>query len=126
MWREAAFLVIGCVLFISMGLSDEVQRRIGIQSKFLSCPKCLCFWSTLLLLLISGCELITAVCASFLFSYVAMWADLGLSMLNKKYNELYEQISDTEAAKTKPGKKRNNAKAGASRPGMSEVRRNHK
>ena len=55
-----------------------------------------------------------------------MWADLGLSMLNKKYNELYKQISNTEAAKTKPGKKRNNAKAGASHPSMSEVRRNHK
>lgn len=96
MWKEAALLAAGCVLFINMGLSDAIQDTIGIHSKILSCPKCLCFWSSLAFLVFNRCRIVTAVPASFILSYLALWLDLGLSALNKIYNELYEQI----AAKT--------------------------
>ena len=101
MWKDAAALAIGCVLFINMGLSDALQEFFGFRSRILSCPKCLVFWTTLALLLISKCRFVFAVGGSFLYSYIALWADLGLSMLNKKYNEIYKQISAPKARKTR-------------------------
>lgn len=106
MWREAVLLAVGCVLFINMGLSEAIQEALCVRSKFLSCPKCLCFWLTLAFLLFSGCRVIAALGASFLFSYAALWADLGLTMLNKKYNELNEKLSAYKKAKAHPCKKR--------------------
>lgn len=95
-------LVVACVLFINMGLADAIQETIGIRLKFLSCVKCLSFWAALIYLLVGRCGIVTAVGASFLLSYIALWADLGLSALNRKYNEFYEQIS---APKAHPHKK---------------------
>ena len=117
MWKEAILLAVGCVLFVNMGLSDAIQEFLGFKSRILSCPKCLTFWTTLTFLLFNRCRVAAAVGASFLFSYTALWADLGLSMLNRLYNELYEQISKP---KTNPNKKHKSKKDS---PGVSEVRR---
>ena len=122
MWKEAILLAVGCVLFVNMGLSDAIQETIGFHSRILSCPKCLTFWTTFSFLLISRCRIATAVGASFLLSYSALWADLGLSALNKIYNELYEQISNPKTAATRPGKNRH-AKKGHAR--VSKVRSKH-
>ena len=109
MWLEAALLAVGCVLFINMGLSDAIQETLGIEDKILSCPKCLVFWLSLAHLLLCGCRFLTAVGASFLFSYAALWLDLGLSAINTKYNELYEQILSASGASS-PKKKHKHTK----------------
>ena len=116
MWKDAAALALGCVLFINMGLSEAIQEFFGIQSRLLSCPKCLTFWTTLAFLLISRCSFVLAVGGSFLFSYSALWADLGLSMLNKIYNELSEQLASPKTRQARRPAK------GASR--VSEVQGN--
>ena len=124
MWKEAALLAVGCVLFINMGLSDAIQETLGIHSRILSCVKCFTFWSILVYLTFKGCKLYEVVSASFLFSYLALWLDLGLSALNAKYNELYQQILSAAADKadTNPSGKRKRSKTGADSTGMPAVR----
>lgn len=97
---ETLLLAVGCVLFVNMGLSDAIQETLGFHSRILSCPKCLVWWSCLTYLAFSGCRIITAAGVSFLLSYLALWLDLGLSALNKIYNESYQQILSAEAGKT--------------------------
>ena len=121
MWKEAAMLVVGCVLFVNMGLSDAIQQRLGFRSSILSCPKCCSFWASLIFLIFNGCRLAIAVGASFLFSYLALWADLGLSALNKIYNELYTKI---ESATPSEDKTDSPNKAWQDNADMPEVRSN--
>lgn len=122
MWKEVILLAASCVLFVNMGLSEAIQETIGIRLRIASCPKCLVFWLTVTYLVFSGCRILTAVGASFLFSYAALWADLGLSMLNRKYNELCKQLSGP-GAKDGSGKgRRRKAEARKDHPGVSEVR----
>lgn len=97
---EAALLALACTLFVNMGLSDAIQEFLGIKFKILSCVKCFTFWSVLVYLTFRGARLYQVVSASFVFSYLALWLDLGLSALNKIYNESYQQILSAEADKT--------------------------
>lgn len=127
MWLEAALLAVGCVLFINMGLSDAIQETLGIEDKILSCPKCLVFWLSLAHLLLCGCRFLTAVGASFLLSYAALWLDLGLSVLNKKHNEINEQLFPPEGATSRPlAKKRKRSETGKGNAGMPPVRKEQK
>lgn len=114
MWKEVALLAVACVLFVNMGLSDAIQEFVGFHSRILSCPKCLTFWTTLVFLLFNRYSIPVAVGTSFLLSYLALWADLGLSALNRIYNELYNQISKPKTRKTRHSEK--------GRSGVSEVR----
>ena len=121
MWTEAALLAVGCTLFVNMGLADAVQETIGFRSRILSCVKCCVFWCSLAFLAIRGCRIVAAVPASFIFSYLALWLDLGLSALNRRYNELYEQIAAEEPRRAAKGRKR--AKKGRARmPSVQQKR----
>ena len=95
MFQEAALIAASCVLFVQMGLSEEVQGLLHINVRFFSCPKCLTFWSVLAWALLSGKGLVHSVAASFFFSYAAMWAALVMDGLAVLYNYLYEQITQT-------------------------------
>ena len=106
MWLEAALLAVGCTLFVNMGLADAMQETIGFHFRILSCVKCLVFWTVLAFLAIRGCRIVVAVPASFLFSYTALWLDLGLSALNRRYNELYETITTETAGPSRKRRKR--------------------
>lgn len=92
---EAALIAASCVLFVSMGLSDAVQGVLRVKLRILSCPKCLTFWTTLVWSLSHGAGFVRSVAASFLFSYVALWATLALDGLSVLYNKCYEIISKT-------------------------------
>lgn len=98
MWKEAAMVMVSCVLFVGMGLSDEIQRRLRFRSKILSCPKCLTMWPCLGLLLLRGYAPVPSVFVSFLFSYAALWLTLILDALTLLYNKVYEIITETDGA----------------------------
>ena len=124
MIREAALLAVGCTLFVNMGLSDAIQETLGFHFKILSCVKCFTFWCILLYLTIRGAQFYEVVSASFILSYLALWLDLGLSALNKIYNESYQQILSAKADKpdAAPTAKKH-AKSGKGHSGMSTVRK---
>lgn len=122
---EAALLAVGCTLFVNMGLSDAIQETLGFHSRILSCPKCCSFWVVLVFLIVKRAPFYEVVSASFLLSYLALWLDLGLSVLNRKYNELYEQIlSASDAGDPEPAKKRKRSKARKANSGSAEMRKN--
>ena len=97
-------MVLVCtVLFIGMGLSGEIQRIAGISLKILNCPKCLTFWSVLVVLLARRHPAIPSVAASFIASYLAMWLTLALDAATVKYNSLYEKITENTGTSEAPG-----------------------
>ena len=98
MITEAALITASCVLFIQMGLSGAIQELLKIRLRFLSCPKCLSFWSVLAWMMWNGHGLIRSVAASFLCAYAALWAALVLDGLAALYNWFYEQITKTTDA----------------------------
>ena len=107
-----------------MGLSDAIQETLGVEDKVLSCPKCLVFWLSLAHLILCGCRLLTAVGASFIFSYVALWLDLGLSALNKKHNEISDKIFSAEnGCAAKARKRAAGSKTGENSTGVPSLRK---
>ncbi len=98
MIREAALITASCVLFIQMGLSGAIQDRLRIRIPFISCPKCLSFWSVLVWMLCHGAGVVVAVASSFFCAYAALWAALVLDGLTVLYNWFYEQITETDDA----------------------------
>ena len=124
MWKEAAEITAGCVLFIGMGLEAEIERVLSCRFRILSCPKCLTFWSVLLFGVITGHGLVGTVAVSFLCSYAALWLTLLCDALTLLYNRLYETINqqtegdteDTAAASDKDA-----AAEGAEVPEMHEI-----
>lgn len=99
---EAALIVVSCVLFIQMGLSEAVQETLHIRLPFLSCPKCLTWWICCAYLVLHDYGIIVSVAVSFILSYCALWLALAYDALANLYNHAYETITrgtpqDTEA-----------------------------
>lgn len=93
MIREAALIIVSCVLFVQMGLSDTISGILRIRFRILSCPKCTTFWAILAWSLSHGHCVLDSVAASFISSYCALWLALLYDTLATLYNKLYEQIS---------------------------------
>ena len=93
--REAALVAVSCVLFVQMGLSGAIQDAVRIKSRILSCPKCLTFWAVLAWELAHRAGVVSAVAASFILSYAALWVALILDGLTVLYNSLYNAITET-------------------------------
>ena len=113
---EAAMVMVCSILFISMGLSGEIQRVLGISLKILNCPKCLTYWTTLIVLLAEKHPLLPSIALSFLASYSAMWLTLALDAATVKYNEIYEKITEN------PGTSESYSQDTAPDPGQDRVK----
>lgn len=96
----AILILISCVLFIQMGLSDAFQRVIKTNIDFLRCPKCFTFWVTLITLLIKGYGISEVISISFISAYIALWLSLAYDYLATLYNKLYEHFSKTKDTKS--------------------------
>lgn len=105
-----------------MGLSDAIQEFIEVRLGILSCVKCLTFWVVLTYLILHRMRIVQAVPASFILSYLALWLDLGLSALNKIYNEQYKQIISAEGDDSKKAKPKYR-KASKDNPSMPPMRK---
>lgn len=51
------------------------------------------FWTTLLVLLLIGCNVVVAAMLSLLMSYVSNWFGLFLIWLNDKYGKLWLRLN---------------------------------
>ena len=96
MLGQAVLILISCVLFIQMGLSEALQSVLRIKLSILSCPKCLTFWVTLITLMIKGYGIIEPVTVSFISAYLALWLSLLYDYLANLYNRLYERTAETK------------------------------
>lgn len=97
---EAALITVSCVLFVQMGLADAFQEAMRIRSRIVSCQKCLSFWVCLAWTIIHGYGLVVSVAVSFIASYCALWLSLLYDCLALIYNQLYEQITQTNDTST--------------------------
>ena len=127
MWKDAGMLALCCVLFVQMGLSGAIQETLGIQSRVLSCPKCLTFWSTFVLQIFGGQAFLPALAVSFLFSYLSLWVALLYDWLATLYNKTYESITSSATSHFPANATADNGSASSrSADGVPEVRKSKK
>lgn len=82
---------------IHLGLVDAVLDVLRIKSiPIVTCPKCLTWWSVMVLCLFTGQRVIDSVAVSFLLAYLAIWYDLLLGYLDKIYEKIYENLYQKE------------------------------
>lgn len=67
------------------------QAIASVVLKICKCPKCMTFWSTLLVLLMTGCDILIASALSVLMSYLSHFFGLVLMVLNNLYDRLWER-----------------------------------
>lgn len=67
------------------------QAIASVVLKVCKCPKCMTFWSTLLVLLMTGCDILIASALSVLMSYLSHFFGLVLMVLNNLYDRLWER-----------------------------------
>lgn len=71
-----------------LGLSEAMSKVI---SKVLKCPRCLSFWTVLLVLVLHGYNVFFAIGLSLLMAYLAIWSELLLGYLNQLYEKLWQK-----------------------------------
>lgn len=87
LWIALIVMMAAC-LMQHLGLSQAIA---AVVSKIAKCPKCLTFWTTALVLLMSGCDALIALVLSLLMSYLSHFFSLVLMVLNKIYDWLWQR-----------------------------------
>lgn len=96
MWRIALVLV-SCCLFIHLGMGETISKVLHTDFILLRCVKCLTFWTVLgYSLLCLTLPTVTAICVAFLCAYAALWIDLLLGKMAKRYEELGKDVDAEE------------------------------
>ena len=112
--REAALIMVSCVLFVQMGLSEAIQETLHIRIRIASCPKCLTWWICCAYLVLHDYGIVTSVAASFILSYCALWLALAYDALATLYNHAYETITrGTQEPETEAGSDEAGTETGA-------------
>lgn len=100
---DAMIITVSVCLFIYLGLFDAISSVLGrilpatpgkterIFEK-LKCSKCISFWLTLAYGMAFWCSVIHCILVSFLCAFAALWIDLILAYINKKYDRLWEDL----------------------------------
>lgn len=87
----AAGTMVCAVLLQHLGLTVAMAT---VARKIASCYKCCTFWGCLAALLLSGADIITAVCLSIFMSYLSHYFALVLMVLKKLYDWLWDRINN--------------------------------
>ena len=94
---EVAMIMFSCVMAIHMGLVDAVLKVLRIQDRnipIIQCPKCLTFHAVLWFLVFTGHSIIVSLATAFFLSYIAIWLDLFLGLLDYYYEHIYKRIPE--------------------------------
>ena len=100
---EVVMIMFSCVMAIHMGLMDAVLKVLRIQDRnipIIRCPKCLTFHAVLWYLVSTGANVILAVATAFLASYIAIWFDLFLGLMDVWYEDIYNRIPEEDGGTT--------------------------
>lgn len=100
---DAMIITVSVCLFIYLELFNAIAgilkrlvpvnpEKIGRLSGKLKCSKCISFWLTLAYSIACGCSVIRCILVSFLCALAALWIDLLLAYINKKYDRLWEDL----------------------------------
>lgn len=94
---EVAMIMFSCVMAIHMGLVDAVLEVLRLQNRHIpviQCPKCLTFHAVLWFLILTGENVILSLATAFLTSYLAIWFDLLLGIMDYYYERIYKRTSE--------------------------------
>lgn len=91
-------ITLGSVLFNHLGLAEELTFRTK-KNVVINCVKCCTFWCTFLYMILNETGFITAITIALILSYISLWIEVLLSILNKKYNEIAGKIYSDEDTK---------------------------
>ena len=90
-------IMFSCVMAIHMGLVDAVLEVLRLQNRnipVIQCPKCLTFHAVLWFLVLTGENVILSIATAFLTSYLAIWFDLLLGIMDYYYERIYKRTSE--------------------------------
>lgn len=110
-WLDIASIVFVCVTMNHLGLIKAIEGVTGRELPILNCPKCGCFWFSLIFLLGKTGEIMgefpLILAISFLASYTAIWLELLEGYIDTLYLKLYDKIynstADTSASDPEQG-----------------------
>ena len=99
-WSDIAAIVFVCTTINHLGLVAAVERIVRRRLPVVNCPKCLAFWSVLILGL-SGDGISAAnpsgvvhwLAISLLAAYAAVWLELFMYSIDTFYNRIYDTLS---------------------------------
>ena len=94
---EVVMIMFSCVMAIHMGLVDAVLEVLRLQNRnipVIQCPKCLTFHAVLWFLIFNGHNIIVSLATAFLSSYIAIWLDLFLGLMDNCYEHIYKRIPE--------------------------------
>ena len=102
-----AFIIFSCVAVNHLGLVAAIEKVIRHNLPVLNCPKCLTFWSVLTCRvaveinssLLTLNSLLQTIAVAFLCSYVAIWLELLMYIIDTLYNRIYGKIENYNAPK---------------------------
>lgn len=100
-WFEVVMITFSCVAANHLGLVGGMEKTLKHRLPILNCVKCFTFWVLLAYGCIIGENVFVMIATSFLFSWLAIWLDLGMGMVDHLYLKAYETIystADTTAA----------------------------
>ena len=85
-----ALLVMMCACVAQhLGLSEAIANII---LKIAKCPKCMSFWSVLLVLLAADCNIFMVVVLSLPMAYLSHWFNLVLFSFTRLYDRIWQRI----------------------------------
>lgn len=103
-WIDMAGIVFACTAANHLGLVQAMEERIGRSIPIVNCPKCFSFWMTLAYCIATGiiptapfsvcggsAAAIHALAISFLASWLAIWTELFMGIIDKIYMNIYEK-----------------------------------
>lgn len=94
-WRDIACIVFVCTAVNHLGLIKAIQTVTKCNRlPIVSCPKCLTCWSVLAYQLLTGCHPIPSLAISLLCSYLAIWLELIMYVIDTLYNKIYGIIEN--------------------------------
>lgn len=86
----AILAMIVATVAVHLGLPQAISK---VLVKVLGCYKCLSFWTTLIVLQLSGFSLQVAIPLSFLAAYISGWFAILLGFINKLYDKLWQRMN---------------------------------
>ena len=86
-WIAVAVMV-GVCIGHHLGLSEAIAHTV---LKIAKCSKCLSFWCVLFILVISDCNIFSALLLSIIMAYLSHYFNLLLIALNKLYEWLWQK-----------------------------------
>lgn len=87
----AILAMVVATLAVHLGLPQAISK---VVAKVFGCYKCLSFWTTIVVLQLSGFSLQVAIPLSFLSAYLSGWFIMLLDIINKIYEDLWQKLNN--------------------------------